>query len=426
MEIRNIRWPDEQEAILEHIRLVHGPGDSDLLGKWYGTMPGFDPADCFVIEGDNGEIAAHTMLVPRQMQFGHSVFQASEIGVVGTLETYRGRGYATALMERALERMTERGDALSVLFGIPNFYERWGYEYAVGLYLTSFESSIETELALKAGKWDPSHGHLRRISNQLGIRNRDITVRPFDLNDLPDVMALYAEASALGHSSIARDEQTWAWQLNYMADIGRADSSSFLVAEADDGSLLAYLRLVESAPVNWFRDDSCRFSVIEFAGNDPDATEALLAQAASFARDYAAERIGLYVHPDSRLMTHALARGAALRSFTGAGFLRLNDLSLTLEGLADTLKDRLDRSPYAGQAIRLQLSSERESGEVMLGSGKAEAVPLEAPAADLIRLFSGWFGISNLDSGSHLTKQAPLLQILFPRSDSKVAIADLI
>ena len=90
MEIRNVRWPDDQNAVLEHIRLVHGPGDSDLLGKWYSTMPGFDPADCFVIEGDNGEIAAHTMLVPRRVQFGHSVFQASEIGVVGTLETYRG------------------------------------------------------------------------------------------------------------------------------------------------------------------------------------------------------------------------------------------------------------------------------------------------------------------------------------------------
>jgi predicted N-acetyltransferase YhbS len=135
--IRTIRWPEEREAILEHIRLVHGPGDSDLLGHWYGTMPGFDPEDCFVIDGENGEIAAHTMLIPRQVQFGESVLQASEVGVVGTLDTYRKQGLASALMNRAVERMTERGDAVSILFGIPNFYERWGYDYGLGLYLTA-------------------------------------------------------------------------------------------------------------------------------------------------------------------------------------------------------------------------------------------------------------------------------------------------
>src|SRR5258707_8500939 len=97
MEIRNIDWPAERDAILEHIRVVHGPGDSDLLGKWYGTMPHFDAADCFVIDGSEGEIAAHTMLIPRVIRFGDSILPASEIGVVGTLETYRGAGYATAL-----------------------------------------------------------------------------------------------------------------------------------------------------------------------------------------------------------------------------------------------------------------------------------------------------------------------------------------
>src|SRR5258707_180300 len=109
---------------MEHIRIVHGPDDSDLLGKWYGTMPGFDPANSFVIEGEHGEIAAHTMLIPRHLQIGRSVLPASEIGVVGTLESYRGRGYATALMEYAVTQMVERGDAISIIFGIPNFYER--------------------------------------------------------------------------------------------------------------------------------------------------------------------------------------------------------------------------------------------------------------------------------------------------------------
>jgi predicted N-acetyltransferase YhbS len=161
-EIRTLNWPEDREALLEHIRLVHGPGDYDILARWYGSMPGFDPHDSFIIDGDNGEIAGHTMLIPRALQFGDSVLPAAEVGVVGTLDTYRGRGYATAMLDQAMESMTLRGDAISIIFGIPNFYERWGYEYAVGLHLTSYESSIETQHALEAGKWNQAHGHQRR------------------------------------------------------------------------------------------------------------------------------------------------------------------------------------------------------------------------------------------------------------------------
>src|SRR5258708_12091883 len=109
MEIRNTDGPAERDAILEHIRVVHGPGDSDLLGKWYGTMPRFDPADCFVIPGEQGEIAAHTMLIPRYVHFGDSVVQASEIAVVGPLDTYRNQSSPTALLEHALQRMPTPG-----------------------------------------------------------------------------------------------------------------------------------------------------------------------------------------------------------------------------------------------------------------------------------------------------------------------------
>ncbi len=426
MEIRNINWPDERPAILEHIGLVHGEDDGALLSKWYGTMPGFDPADCFVIEGDNGEIASHAMLIPRTIQFGDSTLKAAELGIVGTLEPYRNRGYATALIDQAVLRMTQRGDALSVLFGIPNFYERWGYEYAIGLYLTSYESTIETELALKAGIWDFSHSHMRRMATQLGIRNREMIVRPFDFNDLPAVMDLYYQSSCLGHSLMARDEQTWLWQLHYMTEIGRHSNDSFLVAE-HEGTILAYMRMVTSEPVNWFRNDASPFSIIEFAGTDPDATEALLAEAAASARDYEVDRIGLYVHPQSTLMNHALVRGASLRSFTGAGFLRLNDLGLALESMIDSFQHRLDTSVFAGQAIQLQVTNEHSTAAVNLGShGTPELVEVSAPSADLLRLFSGWFGPTGLPSGSYSPRYEDVLKVLFPKGDPKVSIADLI
>jgi predicted N-acetyltransferase YhbS len=428
MHIRRISWPADSRAIMEHIRLVHGPGDSDLLEKWYGTMPGFNPDDCFVIDGKDGEIAAHLMLIPRAVRFGDSVLPAAEIGVVGTLETYRGQGYATALMERAIQRMAERGDAVSIIFGIPNFYERWGYDYAVGLYLTSYESSIDTELALRANDWNSSNAYQRRLASMLGVRGKPITVRPFALDDLPAVMTLYDQASALGYSVFVRSEDTWLWQIDYMADIGRHDKDSFLVAE-DEGAIVAYLRMVTSAPVNWFRgEEASRFSIVEFAGDDPDATSALLAEAASCARDYDAARIGLFVHPQSTLMGHALARGGTLSAFTGAGFLRLNDLALALDGMSNTLQQRLEASPFARRRIKLRVMTEDTSAEVHLGGegGAEERIDFEIPAAQLIQLLSGWSGLDTLSSRSYSLRHENILQVLFPKGSPKIAIADLI
>ncbi|MBN1964567.1 MAG: GNAT family N-acetyltransferase, partial [Anaerolineae bacterium] len=269
-ELRNIRWPEEREAIMEHIRLVHGPGDSDLLRRWYGGFPGFDPADCFVIDAEDGGLAAHTMLIPRQFQIGVSTIPASEIGVVGTLETHRGRGYARALLTRALERMSARGDALGMILGIPNFYERWGYEYAVGLYLTSYESEIATEHALQAGKWDMVHSYNRRMAAYLGMRGREVRVRPFGMSDLPAVRMLYEQESIKGHYLVARNNATWEWQLDFLADVGRYEPDDFLVAEIDN-QVVAYARVISHGQVNWFMEaEAARFSLVECAGDDAD------------------------------------------------------------------------------------------------------------------------------------------------------------
>jgi predicted acetyltransferase len=153
MTVRNVRWPDDQDAILEHIRLVYGQNDYYLFAGAYGQTPTFDPADCFVIDGENeGEIAAHAMIVPRQVQIGTSRLPTAEISLLGAVEP--GRGYEEALLNALHDHMNVRGYALGLSFGQPVLFEPWGYEYAVGLYLTSYESDISTELAQRAGRWN--------------------------------------------------------------------------------------------------------------------------------------------------------------------------------------------------------------------------------------------------------------------------------
>ncbi|MBN1678887.1 MAG: GNAT family N-acetyltransferase [Anaerolineae bacterium] len=425
MSIRTIEWPEDRDAILDHIYQVHGSQDYEALATWYGSFPNFDPADCFVIDGDyEDEIAAHAMLVPRMIQIGNSLLPTAEVSTVGTLEPYRRQGFARALLDVLHTRMHEKEFALGLMFGLPSFYEAWQYEYAVGLYLTSYESDIAVDMALKAGHWDMVHSYQRRTADRLMARNQPVSIRRFYVDDLPAVNALYTAESARGHYLIARDETTWRWQLDMMTRIGRNDPDDFLVAEID-GQITAYARLVTQEPVNWFRDnDAARFSVIEAAGEHPDAIDALLVEIARTAQAFGIDRIGLFVHPESTFMKHALVHGGSLRTFTGAGFVRLHNLPLTLELLVPTLEARRLNSPFASRGYRLIVSTEYEQVEVELGMGSLEEVALEAPSTSLLRLITGWYGIDHLNNGFH-ERYYDLLRVLFPRRDPKIALADL-
>jgi predicted N-acetyltransferase YhbS len=426
MAIRTIRWPEERDAILDHVRLAYGTDEYEQVASWYGTLPGFDPADCFVIDGDHpGEIAAHGSLVPRVFQIGDSPLPAAEIGLLSVLDAYRGRGYESLLLEALHQRMSEREFVLSISFGDPTLFGEWQYEYAVGLYLTSFESEISLEQALRAGNWSTAHSYERRMADWLGANNREVAVRRYYSGDLSAIQALYAEASARGHYCLARHQDVWTWQIEHLLRTGRNDPDDFLVAEVD-GRLVAYARLITQGPINVFRDThATRFNVVEAGGSHPDGIEALLAQIAHTAQTLNIERIGLFVHPQSAFMQHALVRGARLRHFTGAALMRLHNLALTLYLLEPTLESRRLNSRFAPRPYRLVVTTEHDQAEVFLGMGEPEVVELEVPSTSLVRLFTGWYGIDNLAIG-YSERHADLLRVLFPKRDPKIGLVDLL
>ncbi|HAZ27685.1 TPA: hypothetical protein DCY67_03570 [Candidatus Acetothermia bacterium] len=58
---------------------------------------------------------------------------AAELGLVGTLDEWRGRGLQRRMVAYFRERMAERGAVLSIIQGIPGFYRQFGYVYAIPL-----------------------------------------------------------------------------------------------------------------------------------------------------------------------------------------------------------------------------------------------------------------------------------------------------
>ena len=87
----------------------------------------------FVQDEKSGKAVSTLCLIPWTWRCEDVEIPAGELGIVGTLEEYRGRGLIRKQVELFKQRLRERGCLLSQIQGIPYFYRQFGYEYALPL-----------------------------------------------------------------------------------------------------------------------------------------------------------------------------------------------------------------------------------------------------------------------------------------------------
>jgi len=75
----------------------------------------------------DGQIATHFGVWDFRMRIGGARVRVGGIGAVGTLPAFRRRGLMRRTIDASLAAMRWRGYDLSVLFGISDFYHRFGY-----------------------------------------------------------------------------------------------------------------------------------------------------------------------------------------------------------------------------------------------------------------------------------------------------------
>jgi len=90
--------------------------------------PAYRPDFSLAVVKDNRYLA-HLQILDRTLLFDGQPLRVGGIGSVGTRPECRGRGYATALLNRATEIMDQEKMKASILFtGIHPFYERLGWK----------------------------------------------------------------------------------------------------------------------------------------------------------------------------------------------------------------------------------------------------------------------------------------------------------
>lgn len=72
-------------------------------------------------------LATHLGVFDYQTRIGQCNLRTAGVGAVATHKDFRGKGFQAKTLHACLNAMHENGYAFSLLFGIPNFYHKFGY-----------------------------------------------------------------------------------------------------------------------------------------------------------------------------------------------------------------------------------------------------------------------------------------------------------
>ena len=85
----------------------------------------------YAFDKDKNKYVGILCLLDTPVKYGDVKIKAAEYGIAGTLEEYQGMGLNNNLTELFLEKSNELGYDFLIIEGIPYFYRRYGFNYAV-------------------------------------------------------------------------------------------------------------------------------------------------------------------------------------------------------------------------------------------------------------------------------------------------------
>jgi predicted acetyltransferase len=368
-----------------------------------------------------GKSVSRLWLTPFTIRVGEARVRMDGVGGVGTDEEWRGRGYSRRVIEAAIGHMESGAAALSMLYGIRDFYPKFGYATAGPDYLVVLRD-IERDGALPPG-WG---------------------VRPFRAEDIGAVRALYAAGAAATGSAVRPEGGDLASRL--LKSEPRDKEPACRLVVGSDGTAHGYIWRASQC---WYVRNALqpRFKQAivlgEVIADGLGAADAVLAACRLWAKEQPAARkikeVVLAFPPEGPLAAAAMRQDARfVQSYDACGgsMARVVSVPRLLEQLRPELAARVkaERSKFAGTleirtdigtaALRIGPRSVRVT-HAAAGNGPRLAVAL--PQSDLARLALGAFQPE--DVLARLPEQpsaaaAELIQLLFPTRHPHMHLPD--
>lgn len=313
-----------------------------------------------LLEPGSGRVLSTVCLIPTAWTVAcpgaSATIRAAELGLVATAEDARGRGLSTWLIGRFLADARAQGFPLSTIEGIPYYYRRFGFEYAVPLAIQlrlgpglspwrDEYAAMPTPAGSQASKSSAAQGTVNEYRKELPA------YRPASLDDLPLLAAWYAEACADLSVRSDRDGALWRYLLGPARASPETVVDRFVVMDRA-GRPAGYLGVQEDGfgPALGLAEASLPSDF----GTGPTATD-FLAIADALRAERGKRNLTVALHREHPAHAAALALGGRER-WIYAWQVATMDAPALLAALRPVLEARLASSAFAGTPYAMKLS----------------------------------------------------------------------
>lgn len=259
--------------------------------------PTYEPSDRLLVKHGQ-RVAAHLRWSARDMRFGAATLPISYVADVATLPEFRGRGYASALLDAAERKMRQAGAVLGLLHtSEPEFYRRRGW-VVCGRHSYSAANCHQVLAYLRPHEVPCAEVLPATLPPPLHIRY-------FRRVELAAVIRLHERHIRHAYGCFARTEAYWRWLIN------RRGYERIYVAI--EGSPEIELDGTFSAIVGYAATRNARLVELISAASRPDAAQRLVSRFCSDAVEQDLRDIRIELPPDHSVHHALLASGGAFR-----------------------------------------------------------------------------------------------------------------
>jgi len=324
--MRTVASEEDVERVAAFNSTIHGESVDEMVRRICHHHPLIRPDDFILVEDErSGQVVSSLSCNPWRWRYGGEELLAGEMGFVGTLEPYRGRGLIRAQVGLFKELLRQRGYHLSHIQGIPHYYRQFGYEYALPL-----ENNVRMELhQVPASEGaEPTH-----------------TCRPAVQADFPTLVRLYTEA--MWDLDIYAERDKAIWRYIWEQSPGTGTEAEVWMVEDPAGEPAGYFR-IQRQP---FGEGLTPNEVSRLSHG---AAWAVLRQLATLARERGKPYIRLNLPAGCALVQEALALGAHDRGGY-AWQIHIPDLAHLLRAIGPVLERRVAASAPFGTGLTADL-----------------------------------------------------------------------
>jgi len=381
--IHSLKTLDRFDDLMKLNMTVH----TDLPERFFRQYVQMNPASNnpafhrFILHDD--KIVAGTSLIQHKIYWHGAEIPASEIGLVGTLEEHRNKGYSTALMNDCLDSMRSDGIPISFLWGIPDFYERFHYYYGYPNHFSAYISLPKscTEDLNKTGR-------IRKATSE----------------DLEAIKRIYREYNKAMSGWQIRSDEMW----DYYFDLtSRDEKHAWWVAGAP---VKGYAFVGEPVKSGTF---ACgELPVVQEIGFiDSDEASLIDLILGLFHEHPEMEKLDFYHHPKAPIGEWLFRRGAQVRSAediwrgSWAGMVRLIDTAKLLSLMTGKFNERLANSRFYKYTSEIPIESEVGGAVISISDGEAivqnsgKGPGIHIPACVLTPIVTGYHGFERYRNG---------------------------